>query len=310
MRIGFYRGVPGLVAAIFLACVSSIARAQQSYTIVNDTFIDSGSPGSPYPGGPPGTLNGGSGAIQNGVDIYSYGADGKVKAVTSSYSSSYPFVSATHVLLQLPTSFWTAIGSNNVQSAVVTYWPFNDSLSVADQHDNMELHPLTRAFTTGNGTQSPLVASTSGGATWETYDGNVSDAWTTPGGDFDATNYVLASVTDSTLPPSLKNNPSNPVPFSWNITSLIDNSTTRAELENYGAMIRVVNEGTFPNNPAPPSGENDFVSFLSADAITAGATSNSAYLPAVAVLVPEPASAVSGLLAFSGLLLIRRPRRA
>jgi autotransporter-associated beta strand protein len=263
----------GPAAAISLAALATFASAQQESIITADTFIDSGSPGTYNPS--TGELNV-PGSIVNGQDIYSYGADGKVKAVTSSYSSSYPFVSATHVLFDLPQSFWSAIGSQPVASVVVSYYPFNDSLSVPDAHDNMELHPLTHAFTVGDGTQSPLVPSDDGGATWDSYDGTAADAWNTPGGDYDAANYALASWTSATLPPS-----KGSTPFSWDITSLINDSTTRAELQDNGALIKVINEGIFPNNPPPPGGENDFVSFYSADYMTAMGTTNASFLPNV-----------------------------
>ncbi len=266
------------VAAAAVLAVASMAHAQQVFDITADTFIDSGSPGSPNPG--TGQPNGGSGAIVNGQDIYSYGVDGKVKAVASNYSSSYPYISYTHVLFNLPQSFWTAIGSGQVGSVTVSYFPFNDSLDTADAHDNMEIHPLTHAFTVGNGTQSPLVASTTGGATWETYDGAVADAWSTPGGDYDANNYVLSTATDSTLPVS-----KGSVPFTWDITALINNPATRAELETNGALIKVTNETEFPPTsevPVPP-GVNDFVSFYSANYMAAMGTSNPAFLPVVTV---------------------------
>jgi autotransporter-associated beta strand protein len=219
------------------------------------------------------------GTIVNGQDIYSYGADGKVKAVTSSYSSSYPYVSATHVIFELPQSFWTALGNQDVASAIVSYYPFNDSLSAPDDHNNLELHPLTHPFTIGNGTQSPLVPSTDGGATWDSYDGAVTDPWTTPGGDFDAANYAL--ITNTSFPAS-----KGSTPFSWNIASLINNPTTRAEIEANGLLMKVNNEGIFPNNPPPPGGENDFVSFYSADYMTAMGTTNPAFLPNVQVTLP------------------------
>ena len=279
MRSKHPASVSGLTAVISIVALVPTARAQQKFVVTSDTFIDSGSPGSPDPA--TGQPNGGSAAIVNGQDIYSYGADGKVKAVTSNYSSSYPFVSATHILFTLPQSFWNSIGTGPVESVIVSYYPFNDSLNTSDAHDNMELHPLTRAFTTGDGTQSPLVASNDGGATWETYDGSVADAWTTPGGDYDAANFAYDTATDSTLPAS-----KGSTPFSWDITSLINNPTTRAELEDYGALVKVTNEGVFPSNVPIPPGVNDFVSFYSADYMTAMNTSNPAFVPNVVVTLP------------------------
>jgi hypothetical protein len=126
-------------------------------------------------------------------------------------------------------------------------------------------------------------------AKWETYDGEVADAWTTPGGDYDAANYVLSSVTDTTLPPS-----NGTIPFSWNITSLLENPTALTELEDYGALIKVTNETQFPSNIPVPPGVNDFVSFNSANA------TNPAVLPTVVVALPEPTCAGVALLMLAG----------
>src|ERR1700729_2362291 len=113
MLIRNRRYVRDLLAVSSLAALGSFAHAQAEYDIATDTFIDSGSPGTVNPA--TGQTND-PGSIVNGQDIYSYGADGKVKAVTSSYSSSYPYVSATHVLFDLPQSFWSTIGSVPVAS--------------------------------------------------------------------------------------------------------------------------------------------------------------------------------------------------
>src|SRR5271154_1368471 len=119
MRIRNRKCVCGLLAASSIAGLASLAHAQQEYIITGDTFMDSGSPGTINPA--TGQTND-PGTIVNGQDIYRYGADGKVKAVTSSYSSSYPYVSATHVIFELPQSFWSAIGNADVASAIVSYY--------------------------------------------------------------------------------------------------------------------------------------------------------------------------------------------
>ncbi|HZZ44572.1 MAG TPA: dockerin type I repeat-containing protein [Tepidisphaeraceae bacterium] len=284
-----------ILSAALLLSLSPLAYAQQ-YVITSDTFVDSGSPGTNNPG--TGQPNGGSAAFANGQDIYSYGADGKVKAVTSNYSSSYQFVSATHVLFSLPQTFWTALNTDLASypslltnpnfKVTVNYYSFNDSLSVANGHGDMELHPLTQSFTTGNGTQSPLAPADSAhpGATWNTYDGELTDTWTTPGGDFDTSHF--ATISNTSLPVS-----KGAVPFSWNIASLVTNSSTRSELQNNGALIKVINEGVFPPSIPTPPGVNDFVSFYSADYMTAPgtATSNPAFLPTAVISLPGDATA-------------------
>lgn len=292
----------GLVGSAVIALLPTSAGAAQQFDITNDTFLDSGSPGSPSPSDP--NQPNVPGSIVNGQDIYSYGGEGKIKAVASNYSSSYPFISYCHTLITLPQSFWNAIGTNQVISATVNYYPFNDSLSTSDAHTNMELHPLTHAFTTGNGLQNgsgvPPVPSTTGGATWMTYDGSESDQWSTPGGDYDPTDVLISNTS---LPTS-----KGTVPFTWDITSLINNATTKAELENYGALIKVNNESSFPSTPIPP-GVNDFVSFYSADYMTAPstATTDDTHLPFVTLVVaPEPMSAVGAMAMLAGLAARRR----
>jgi hypothetical protein len=293
----------GLIGTAMIALFAGTAGAAQQFNITNDTFLDSGSPGSPSP--TDASMPNVPGSIVNGQDIYSYGGEGKIKAVASNYSSSYPFISYTHTLITLPQSFWNAIGTNQVISATVNYFPFNDSLSTSDAHTNLELHPLTQAFTTGNGLQNgsgvPPVASTTGGATWMTTDGSESDKWTTPGGDYDPTDVL---TTNTSLPIS-----KSTVPFTWDITSLLNNATTKAELQNFGALIKVNNESTFPSTIPTPPGVNDFVSFYSSEYMTAPSTmtTDATHLPFVTLVVmPEPVSAVGAIAMLAGLAARRR----
>jgi autotransporter-associated beta strand protein len=274
-----------IVTIGLLSAAATVARGQEFY-ITSDTFIDSGSNGTINPAT---GMENVPGSVVNGQDIYSYGADGKVKAVSSNYSSSYPYVSYTHVLFNLPQSFWSELSSEPVASAYVSYYPFNDSLDPGDGHGLMQLDPMTRSFTIGNGTQSPLVASTDGGATWDTSNGSESDLWTTPGGDDDASNFVL-DENGNNFPVSKAG-----VPFTWNITSLIANPTTSAELENYGTIVKVFNETILPPD-ANDGGENvdDFVSFYSANYETAMNTTNPEYLPNVQVTLYTALTATSG----------------
>ncbi|HUB24232.1 MAG TPA: PEP-CTERM sorting domain-containing protein [Tepidisphaeraceae bacterium] len=274
-----------VTVGLLSAAAAAVARGQE-YDITSDTFIDSGSPGTINPST---GMENDPGSVVNGQDIYSYGADGKVKAVSSNFSSSYPYISYTHVLFNLPESFWSELSSEPVAAASVSYYAFNDSLDPGDGHGLMQIDPMTRAFTIGNGTQSPLVASTDGGATWDTYDGSESDLWTTPGGDYDSSNFVL-DENGNNFPVS-----KGSAPFTWNITSLIVNPTTSAEMENYGTIIKVYNETILPSD-ANDGGENvdDFVSFYSANYETAMGTTNPEYLPNVQVTLYTAMTSTSG----------------
>ena len=285
-----------------------------AYNITADTFIDSTSLGTPGPAsGPNPGYN--PAVTAGGSDADSYGDDGKVKAVAGNYNSgSYPS-DAAHVLFLLPTSFWTALGNaRTVTSAVVSYYPFTQRLNPSDGlgHGNMELHPLTHSFTVGNGQQSNSVnvevPSTTGGATWDSFDGVNSDSWATPGGDYDNTAGDFVNISNTSLPTASSGVTSGP--FTWNITSLINNPVTRLELYNYGALIKVSNESNEPDYSTTGTMVNDFVSFFSADDQNTSGNSytkdpNAAYLPTVSLSVPEPASAATLAL---GLLAFRRRR--
>ena len=272
--------VPLAAAAALLAATSGSVRAAattQVIPIVNDTFVDSGAPAAPM----------------NGVDEVSYGADGSVKVVVANTTNSMSVTTAsvTHVLFQIPSTVFADHAAGLASDVTVNYYPKNDSLAGAGTDNNVDgdsvilLHPLTRAFTVGDGTQTPFVPSTTGGATYLTSDG--STPWTTPGGDFDPA-YV--TDTNGTLPAS-----KGTVPFTWDITSLLANPTTAAELSADGAIL------VLPDTIAQvPAGTQDFTSLYSAN--------NTAGTPFVSVtLVPEPAAA--GMVTAAAAAALARRRR-
>ncbi len=178
--------------------------------------------------------------------------------------------------------------------AVVTYAVRNNQLAGR----NVKLHPLTQTFVartggspasmmggTNNSSGSPI------GADWYTYDG--SNSWVTPGGDYDSSVTVL-QVASSVGTKAV---------FTWDITGLVNNPTTRAELQLDGMLLDVQNE-----IPYPAQNTQQFVSLYSAD--SAAYTGNTATQPTVTfTVVPEPASA----LFFAGVVptvIAQRRRRA
>jgi hypothetical protein len=133
-------------------------------------------------------------------------------------------------LFQFPPQLWSYAPSD-VVSASVSFYVWQDNTGSR----NVTLYPLTRSFVegTGTGTYPP------DGATWLTYDGT--NAWTNPGGDFD-TNYSAIAVKGPIL------SDENDRFFSWDITALLQSSTSRAELQKYGAMLRI------DETPVPTTG--------------------------------------------------------
>lgn len=145
-----------------------------------------------------------------------YGSSGSAKVVASSTPCRTLFV--------LPTSLWTN-DLARIVSATVSFYVWNDSTGSQD----LRLYPLTRGFTEGTGGSSGLVPAN--GATWNTYDGT--NAWTTAGGDFD----TGASVLGVKGLAGVYSNDANGKFFTWDITPLLANATTRAELQTYGALL-------------------------------------------------------------------------
>jgi hypothetical protein len=276
-----------------LALASSAAYAQTfSYTITTDTYIDSG------------------------VPTYNEGGNTKVKAVDNPASEQFPgSTSTTRALFVLPAAFWTqvdaAIAANEPYTATVNYYYGNNSLAgysgghvTGPNPRDVELHPMTNSWVAGTANNTTNAAGSSG-ATWDTSDGttpwtNTTEFPTTTytvsgsttsyatnvGGDYDIANYVLEQ----------NNNPPANGTFTWDITSLLTNSTTFNELDTYGALLKVTNDTTYDT-------ANDIQYFLSMN------SAESSTKPFVTLTIaPEPGSI--GLLGMLGAgLLAGRSRR-
>ena len=150
--------------------------------------------------------------VDFGRPTNNYGTSGSAKVVAST--------TPARTLFMLPEDLWTNDVSQIV-SATVSFYVWNDS--TGDQE--FRLYPLTQAFAEGTG------AAPADGATWNTRDG--SNAWTTAGGDYDAG----ASVPGAKGMAGVYSNDANGKFFTWNITSLLTNPATRAELQAYGALL-------------------------------------------------------------------------
>jgi hypothetical protein len=190
--------------------------------------------------------------------------------------------SVCRTLFDLPAGLWSHSPSD-IMSASVSFYVWNDSTATY----KVSLFPLTRAFSVGTSTTP------ADGATWGTYDGIQS--WTTAGGDFDSANSVVG------VKGSLGVNPSDPNGrfFTFDIRSLLANATAEAELQNYGAMLRI-------DETIPASGQR-FASFTSANSTTYGAP----YLPFLELtVVPEPFSAILVVAGLATLPCLRKKRPA
>ena len=143
--------------------------------------------------------------IDYGKSTNNYGTSGSAKVVAST--------TPARTLFMLPEDLWTNDVSQIV-SATVSFYVWSDN--TGDQE--FRLYPLTQAFAES-------------GATWNTYDG--ANAWTNAGGDFDAANSVLAAKGVA----GVYANDGNGKFFTWDITPLLTNPATRAELQAYGALL-------------------------------------------------------------------------
>jgi hypothetical protein len=158
---------------------------------------------------------------------------------------------------------------------------------------NVSLVPLTRAFGEGTWNGKGTPPTQANGATWNTYDGT--NSWTMAGGDFDSANSVVGIKGTLGVNP----NDSNGRFFTWDITSLLTNSTTEAELQDFGAMLRI-------DETIPPSGQR-FASFTSANSSSYTAP----YLPSVELtVVPEPSSLVLVVVGLTAIACFRNKRNA
>jgi hypothetical protein len=175
--------------------------------------------------------------------------------------------SRCRALFDLPTDLWS-YSPSEIISVSVTFYVWQDNT----QTYNVSLFPLTRAFGVGTWNGKGTPPAQANGATWNTYDGT--NSWTTAGGDFDSANSVLG------VKETLGVNPGEPSGrfFTWDITSLLANPTTRAELQNFGAMLRV-------DETIPPSGQR-YAAYTSAD----NTNYTTAYRPFVEVTVVSDSS--------------------
>lgn len=268
---GLAGSVAGLVAGWVAAFGASAVSFGGSYAVTNDTYLDSFSP------------------------TYNYGDMQVIKATSNNGSGSeFPDTfSRTRALLTLPAGVFSEMGSGGVQSATITLTFKNNSLTEPTSHVVRGVVPyaLTHDFVAGSGgdpsvskidssytvtTHKPLPDNSSGtifGSDWLTYDGV--HAWTTPGGDFDPSVSGTSTIQGTTI--------------SIDLTNLLDNATTRGELEANGLMLQITDETNYVGNV--------FASMYSADTGTP---------PVVTVVVPEPAGV--GMAGVAGAMLVRRRR--
>jgi hypothetical protein len=210
-----------------------------------------------------------------------FGSSGSDKVVINS-------TSVCRTLFDLPTSLWS-YSPGSIVSASVSFYVFQDNT----QTYNVSLLPLTSGFIAGTGSSAGTTPAN--GATWLTYDGTHS--WTTAGGDFDSAYSVVG------LKGSLGPNPADPSGrfFTFDITSLLNNPTTEAELQNCGAMLSI------DFGQTPPATGQCYASFTSADTTHYTAP----YLPSLEVtVVPEPSLSVLVMAGLAAITCFRKKRQA
>lgn len=135
-------------------------------------------------------------------------------------------------LFRLPDEM-ASLDPTEIHQAIVVFYVFSDLTGGRP----VTLYPLTRGFVEGS--------SSGDGCTWQTYDGT--NAWTTPGGDYDVTFPVVAYKSEDNY-------------FRWDITALLTNAATRSNLLNNGAMVII-------DETPPPSGGARGASFISSDSV-------------------------------------------
>jgi len=210
-----------------------------------------------------------------------YGLSGSDKVVINS-------TSMCRTVFGLPAGLWS-YAPGDIVSATVSFYVWNDNTATY----NVSLFPLTTSFVTGTGSNSGTTPAN--GATWLTSDGTT--LWATAGGDFDSVHSVVGTKGAVGVNP----NDGNGRFFTWDITSLLADSTATSELQDFGAMLRI-------DETVPPSGQR-FASFTSANS----ATYTAPYLPAlVLTVIPEPSSLLLSVLGMAavGWFLKRRQGRS
>jgi hypothetical protein len=158
-----------------------------------------------------------------------YGHAHTVKVVIDS-----PYTSDGSVcrgLLQLPAAIWQ-YSPDEIVSAKISFYVWQDYT----EDRNITLYPLTTKFVPGTGSAS----SPADGATWLTRDGT--NAWSSAGGDYD-TSFSVIGIKDPVLDVDENNRF-----FTWDITMLLKTPASRAELQNFGALLRI------DETPVPQTG--------------------------------------------------------
>lgn len=254
--------------------------------ITNDTYVDSYS--------------------LDGKNLTNYGSGGATKAVSNlSSTGSSGESSRTHTLFTLPAAFWAGIGNGVVTDPVtVTFSIRNNTLGrnpPASGFRQLELFPLKEAFVAGTGGNSGSTTAgarngalvggvaTYYGADWQTTDGVT--PWATVGGTFDA--GVAATTTLTPITSTAQ------TVAAFDLTALLNNAATRAELKNFGLLLRLTDETDYTGN--------EFASIVSYEAGQSGSFATRG--PTVSfTAVPEPAtlSVLGGLVT----LALARRRRA
>ena len=178
--------------------------------------------------------------IRNGAENWNFGSDHTDKVVVNSSDSP---TSLSRALFRLPDALWHYTPTQIVSAKVVFYvWQDNTGSR------GVTLFPLTTNFVQGTGSKYEQPTPVDG-ATWWTRDGT--NAWTTPGGDFD-TNFPVVGVKDNILDESAHDRF-----FHWNITALLTNAAARTNLQSHGALLRI------DEDPYPPSGTQYWAAFTS-----------------------------------------------
>lgn len=199
--------------AVLAAASTALAQTTNSYSITQDTYIDSRSA----------TLN--------------YGTSGSDKVVDST--------TPCNTLFQLPANLFS-YSPGTIQSAIVSFYAFGPALQPGA--NTVYLYPLTQGFVPGTGSKNGTPGA---GATWNTYDGTT--PWTTPGGDYDAEDPVAditaASIVynGSVVQVQPGDAPNGATFFTFDITSLLSNPTTDTELQDNGAIL-IIGSGASPQS--------------------------------------------------------------
>lgn len=178
-----------------LVLVGSVRAAEIVLPIVTDTYLDS-----------------------RAADIANnFGMADTVKALINSTDASI-----CHGLFRLPSELGL-FNTGDIISAKVYFYVWQDNTA----ERNVTLYPLTRSFTEGTGHGTAPAD----GATWTTFDGT--NAWTTPGGDFDP-NFPAVGVKEDILDPDYHDRF-----FCWEIAPLLTNTVARSNLLANGALLMI-----------------------------------------------------------------------